>query len=41
MNATEWYRQLLNWGWDREQAQSSVKRWFNRDAAQAAFKAVR
>lgn len=41
MNAKQWYTQLLAWGWDRQQAQKSVRRWFNRDDATAAFKAVR
>jgi len=40
MNATEWYRQLLNWGWDQEKAMAHGRHWFNKDAATAAFKAV-
>lgn len=41
MNATQWYRQLLASGWDRQRAQESVRRWFSADDAAAAFKAVR
>lgn len=41
MNAKEWYKQLLDWGWSRQRAQESVRHWFNRDDATAAFKAVR
>lgn len=41
MNAKQWYMQLLAWGWDRQRAQESVRRWFSSDDAHSAFKSVR
>lgn len=38
MNATQWYAQLLKWGWDRQRAQESVRRWFSSDDAASAIK---
>lgn len=41
MTATEYYRQLLDWGWPIQRAQERVRHWFSRDNANAAFKAVK